>query len=155
MSLLFGNDKAEDEVEVGENQDQETSEDVGVETETSEDGEVKESYQARLRKRQIAAATIIKDVIAKAGIKLNAEEQAAMDLLGHASQRTGGFGTPVINKIFGDNLVVGAKATALDVFQKTGKGYAEIRQLLKKWAEKGITVEYDEASTSYVIKALA
>ena len=123
MSLLFGNDKAEDEVEVGENQDQETSEDVGVETETSEDGEVKESYQARLRKRQIAAATIIKDVIAKAGIKLNAEEQAAMDLLGHASQRTGGFGTPVINKIFGDNPVVGAKVTALDVFQKTGKGY--------------------------------
>ena len=157
MSLLFGNDKAEDEVEVGENQDQETSEDgeVETETETDEDGEVKESYQARLRKRQIAAATIIKDVIAKAGIKLNAEEQAAMDLLGHASQRTGGFGTPVINKIFGDNLVVGAKATTLDVFQKTGKGYAEIRQLLKKWAEKGITVEYDEASTSYVIKALA
>lgn len=155
MSLLFGNDKAEDEVEVGENQDQETSEDGEVETETDEDGEVKESYQARLRKRQIAAATIIKDVIAKAGIKLNAEEQAAMDLLGHASQRTGGFGTPVINKIFGDNLVVGAKATTLDVFQKTGKGYAEIRQLLKKWAEKGITVEYDEASTSYVIKALA
>ena len=81
MSLLFGNDKAEDEVEVDENQDQETSEDGEVETETDEtetetdeDGEVKESYQARLRKRQIAAATIIKDVIAKAGIKLNAEK---------------------------------------------------------------------------------
>ena len=154
MSLFSKDEVASDEAEIEVSADEGTTAAPTGEVEVTADGEPKESYQARLRKRQIAAATLIKGVIAKNNITLTAEEQAAMDLLAHASQRTGNFGTPVINKIFGDTLAVGAKVTAMDVFQKTGKGYAEIRQLIKKWAEKGITVVY-ETTTSYTITQLA
>ena len=40
------------------------------------------------------------------------------------------------------------------VFEATGKGFAEMRQLMKKWTEKqGVTVAYDDKTKSYEIKA--
>ena len=61
------------------------------------------------------------------------------------------FGKPVIYKLFGDAPKKGAKITALDVFQNTGKGFAEMRQLMKKWDKAGYTVTYDDKSQSYVL----
>ena len=62
-----------------------------------------------------------------------------------------GFGKPVIYKIFGDKPAKGAKITATEIFEKTGKGFAEMRQLMKKWAKAGITVNYDEKAKAYVL----
>ena len=61
------------------------------------------------------------------------------------------FGKPVIYKIFGDTPKKGAKITATAVFENTGKGFAEMRQLMKKWSKNGITVNFDEKSKSYVL----
>lgn len=61
------------------------------------------------------------------------------------------FGKPVIYKIFGDSPKKGAKVTATAIFESTGKGFAEMRQLMKKWAKAGTTVKFDEASKSYVL----
>lgn len=61
------------------------------------------------------------------------------------------FGKPVIYKIFGDSPKKGAKITAVAVFENTGKGFAEMRQLMKKWAKSNINVKFDEASKSYIL----
>lgn len=61
------------------------------------------------------------------------------------------FGKPVIYKLFGDAPKKGAKITAMKVFEDTGKGFAEMRQLMKKWAKQDINVKFDEASKSYIL----
>ena len=61
------------------------------------------------------------------------------------------FGKPVIYKLFGDSPKKGSKITAMKVFEDTGKGFAEMRQLIKKWAKNDIVVKFDEASKSYVL----
>ena len=61
------------------------------------------------------------------------------------------FGKPVIYKLFGDTPKKGASITAMKVFEDTGKGFAEMRQLIKKWAKNSIVVKFDEAKKSYVL----
>ncbi len=61
------------------------------------------------------------------------------------------FGKPVIYKIFGDTPKKGAKITATEIFENTGKGFAEMRQLMKKWAKNNIVVKFDEAKKAYVL----
>lgn len=70
--------------------------------------------------------------------------------------REGGFaaGPSVFTQLFGDTPKVGAKVTALDMFTKTHKGYGDMRKLIKKWAEKGTVVEFDETKQEYVLKAV-
>jgi hypothetical protein len=62
--------------------------------------------------------------------------------------RTGGgfAGTPVLNKLFGDNPEVGMKLTIRDVFDKTMKGMTQMNGLMRKWAEKGVVVQYTHNS---------
>ena len=66
---------------------------------------------------------------------------------------TGGsvFGKPVIYKLFGDTPKKGASITAMKVFEDTGKGFAEMRQLIKKWAKSDIVVKFDESKKAYVL----
>ena len=61
------------------------------------------------------------------------------------------FGKPVIYKLFGDTPKKGASITAIKVFEDTGKGFAEMRQLIKKWAKNSIVVKFDEAKKAYVL----
>ena len=63
------------------------------------------------------------------------------------------FGKPVLYKIFGDAPKKGAKVTAMKIFEDTGKGFAEMRQLVKKWEKAGTIVKFDEASKSYVLES--
>lgn len=70
-----------------------------------------------------------------------------------ASTGASTFGKPVLYKLFGNTPKVGDKITAMKIFEDTGKGFSEMRQLMKKWEKQGITVAFDEASKSYVIKA--
>ena len=112
-------------------------------------------YQKRQREHQYKAACAIRDFIKAQGITLPADLQAEMDFLTKekkASAAGSAFGKPVLYKIFGNTPKKGDSVTALKVFEETGKGFAEMRQLMKKWAEKqNVTVKYDEAKKAYVV----
>lgn len=108
-------------------------------------------YQKRKREERVKAAETIQAVIQKAGLKLTEEEQAAMDVLlakpKEGAARIGG--KPIIYKMFGDAPKKGDTVNATDMFLRTGKGYAEIKSHIKKWAEKGITVVFDEKAKAF------
>lgn len=112
-------------------------------------------YQKRQREHQYKAACAIRDFIKAQGIKLPEDLQAEMDFLTKekkASAAGSTFGKPVLYKIFGATPKKGDSVTALKVFEETGKGFAEMRSLMKKWAEKqNVTVKYDEVKKAYVV----
>ena len=112
-------------------------------------------YQKKARAKRLASAQLIKDELTSKHIELSAEGKAALEYLCGARQASSNFGTPVFTKLFGESPKVGDKATALKVFETTGKGFAEMRKLMKQWKEKNNhIVEFDESSKSYVIKSL-
>lgn len=83
---------------------------------------------------------------AAAWFKQKAEGRVA----GHGGKA---MGKPAFYKIFGDTPKIGDKITALKVFESTGKGFSEMRSLMKKWETKqGITVSYDEKTKEYKIE---
>ena len=111
-------------------------------------------YQKRQREHQYKAACAIRDFIKSQGITLPEDLQAEMDFLTKERKVAAGsaFGKPVLYKIFGNTPKKGDSVTALKVFEETGKGFAEMRSLMKKWAEKqNVTVKYDEAKKAYVV----
>ena len=111
-------------------------------------------YQKRQREHQYKAACAIRDFIKAQGITLPEGLQAEMDFLTKEKKTATGsaFGKPVLYKIFGNTPKKGDSVTALKVFEETGKGFAEMRSLMKKWAEKqNVTVKYDEAKKAYVV----
>lgn len=111
-------------------------------------------YQKRQREHQFKAACAIRDFIKAQGITLPEDLQAEMDFLTKEKKAAAGsiFGKPVLYKIFGNTPKKGDSVTALKVFEETGKGFAEMRSLMKKWAEKqNVTVKYDEKAKSYII----
>lgn len=112
-------------------------------------------YQKRQREHQYKAACAIRDFIKGLKVEVPADIQAEMDFLTKekkASAAGSAFGKPVLYKIFGNTPKKGDSVTALKVFEETGKGFAEMRSLMKKWAEKqNVTVKYDEVKKSYVV----
>jgi hypothetical protein len=114
-------------------------------------------YQKKARAKALASAQLLKKELSDKKVVLSPEAQEALAYLckeGRAVGGSGVFGKPVIYKLFGDEPKVGAKITATKVFEETGKGFAEMRQLMKKWKEKsGVEVIYDADSKSYVLKA--
>lgn len=115
-------------------------------------------YQKKQRELTRKYGKIVKDFIDQQK-NVPAEVKEASDWLGrevgtHSSMGGGAFGKPVFYQLFGDAPKVGDKITALDVFNKTDKGYSDMRQLMKKWKEKqNIVVELDEKSKTYIIKS--
>lgn len=93
----------------------------------------------------------------KAYFKGNVPEELKEVVAFFAKEKKAGtgasFGKPVIYKLFGDAPKKGAKITAIQVFENTGKGFAEMRQLMKKWSKTGIEVKYDEAAKAYVLES--
>lgn len=114
-------------------------------------------YQKRARAKALESAQLLKKELGDKKVQLSPEASAALSYLCKEGRSAGSavFGQPVFNKLFGDAPKVGDKITALKVFETSGKGFAEMRQLMKKWKEKqNIEVIYDEASKSYTIKAM-
>ena len=72
---------------------------------------------------------------------------------------TGFNGTSVFVTVFGANPKVGDKVTLEDIFKKTLKGKASFDAVVKRWAEKGIVIEYHEdkdiLKSTYTIKELS
>lgn len=111
-------------------------------------------YQKRQREHQYKAACAIRDFIKAQGITLPEDLQAEMDFLTKEKKTAAGsvFGKPVLYKIFGNTPKKGDSVTALKVFEETGKGFAEMRSLMKKWVEKqNVTVKYDEQKKAYIV----
>lgn len=111
-------------------------------------------YQKRARAKALESATLIRDELKKKNIELSDQGKEALAYLCKEGRVSGGgaFGTPVLYKIFGNTPKKGDKVTALKVFETTGKGFAEMRKLMKQWEEKSkVIVKYDEASKSYIV----
>lgn len=112
----------------------------------------KSNSEYQKRQRQLAAqyGKQLKDYF---GDKVPEELKEAVAFFAKEKKAGTGaaFGKPVIYKIFGDSPKKGAKITATAVFENTGKGFAEMRQLMKKWAKNNIVVKFDEASKSYIL----
>lgn len=114
-------------------------------------------YQKKAREKARASALLLKKELGDKKVQLSPEASEALSYLCKEGRSAGSvaFGQPVFNKLFGDSPKVGDKITALKVFETSGKGFAEMRQLMKKWKEKQhIEVAYDEAVKSYIIKAM-
>lgn len=114
-------------------------------------------YQKRARAKALESAQLLKKELGDKKVQLSPEATAALAYLCKEGRAAGSavFGQPVFNKLFGDAPKVGDKITALKVFETSGKGFAEMRQLMKKWKEKqNIEVVYEDASKSYTIKAM-
>lgn len=112
-------------------------------------------YQKKQRELLAANGKIVNDYI-KTLKNVPQDVVDAAAWLGREKKAATGsstFGKPVIYKLFGNTPKVGDKITALKVFEDTGKGFSEMRQLMKKWEKQGITVAFDDASKAYVIKA--
>lgn len=117
-----------------------------------------QSYGARQRAKQIEAAEKVRDYLKEKGVDL-APIQESMDILLRTPKPTkekvgGGAGqTPVLYKMFGDAPKKGDTVTAEQMFMRTFKGFQEIRQQIKKWAQKGIDVEYKSEEKIFVLNS--
>lgn len=108
-------------------------------------------YQKRQRELAAKYGKQLKDFY---GDKVPEEIKDAVAFFAREKKAAAGgsaFGKPVIYKLFGDTPKKGASITAMKVFEDTGKGFAEMRQLIKKWAKNSIVVKFDEAKKSYVL----
>lgn len=124
---------------------------VGQETAVEVEGTTEkvagQSYGARQRAKQIEAAQKVKEYLEEKGVDLEPIKEQ-MDILLRVKKEAAAKGPkgtaqkPVLYKLFGDAPKVGDTVTAADMFARTFKGFQEMRQLMKKWAAKGIDVEY-------------
>lgn len=119
-------------------------------------------YQKRQREKALASANILKALIEEKKIELNAEQQEALDFLCRVKKpREGGVGAgpSIFEKLFGAEPKVGTVIGAYDMLKKTGKGFADMNKLIKKWAEEDskrpftATVEFNEEKLEYTLKA--
>ena len=111
------------------------------------------AYQKKQKEARYQAALLIQAAIKRGNVTLTSDETKALELLtkkpGSGSAHS--FGKPIIYRLFGDMPKVGNKVTALEVFEKTGKGFQEIKQQIRKWQEKGTEVSYDTTSKTYTL----
>lgn len=119
-------------------------------------------YQKKARARALAAATLLDKTLtaeqkAAKGEGEFATVQDALNVLLKVRQPSQGAvagQTPVFTKMFGESPKAGDKVGAYDMLKRTGKGFNDINKLIKKWAEQGTVVEFDEAKLEYTLKSI-
>lgn len=122
-----------------------------VATEATPKKKSNSEYQKRQRELAAKYGKQLKDFY---GDKVPEEIKEAVAFFAREKKAAAGgsaFGKPVIYKLFGNTPKKGASITAMKVFEDTGKGFAEMRQLIKKWAKNNIVVKFDEGKKSYVL----
>jgi len=114
------------------------------------------AYQKKQKELRYQAALTIQAALKRGNVQLTSEEQKALELLTRApgSGVAHSFGKPIIYRLFGDQPKIGNKVTALEVFERTGKGFQEIKQQIRKWGEKGTKVVYDTTTKTYTLMEL-
>lgn len=118
------------------------------------DGEKKMGRNAQKRRQILEDATLVKNAIEKANLKLDSATQAALDRLAAPIGAFGGQREDNIAKLFGTPIKAGAKVTPIDAFNKLGYGFADMRKLIKKGEDKGIVITYDSNAKEYVVKSV-
>ena len=123
--------------------------------------EAAKRFAANKKKRQEearkAAETLEKELKGK-GLyeKLSQASKDFISSIINPVSHTGFNGTSVFVTVFGANPKVGDKVTLEDIFKKTLKGKASFDAVVKRWAEKGIVIEYHEdkdiLKSTYTIK---
>lgn len=126
--------------------------------------EAAKRFAANKKKRQEearkAAETLEKELKDK-GLydKLSQASKDFLSISSNPVSHTGFNGTSVFVTVFGANPKVGDKVTLEDIFKKTLKGKASFDVIVKRWAEKGIVIEYHEdkdiLKSTYTIKELS
>ena len=109
--------------------------------------------RARAKARKAEKAAAIKKIVDYLKEHPVDAIKAEVELLSKAPVRASGFAPAFTSAdLFGEDAKSGAKISALEVFKKFKKGYPEMRKYIKKWAEKGVTVELNPATQEYVLK---
>lgn len=115
-------------------------------------------YQKKARERALQAARTVTDFITKNVKEVPENVKEALDVLNRVRKgREGGVAgqTPIFNKMFGEDPKVGTVVSAYDMLKRTGKGFADINKAIKKWAEQGTVVEFNEEKLEYKLTKLA
>ena len=103
----------------------------------------KAERKARAKERKAAKAEALKRVLDY--LKAHEVKELAKDveLLTTKAVSAGGFAPGLTPEVLFGEVKVGAKVSAIDVFTKHKKGYPEMRKYIKKWAEKGYLIKYN------------
>lgn len=121
----------------------------------------KASRQKKI-KEQFDAAQSLRKELESQGIfdKLSAKSKGlVLQLCKDPAVKAVSTQSTTFSKLFGPTPKVGDKVTLIEAFNRTDKGKASINIELKRWAQKGIIVDFVEDSSNtknstYVIKAL-
>lgn len=122
-------------------------------------GEKKESYWKRAAERSRQEKKTIIAFLEACGKPLSDDVKAIVEGWKNPARPGIAFGEPFFNKVFGAEPKVGDKVTLQDVFNKTAQGSGKMHSSIKRWAEKGIVVDYipdekEPVKSVYVIKEM-
>lgn len=118
-----------------------------------------ENKKKRQEEARKAAETLEKELKDK-GLyeKLSQASKDFLSSIINPVSHTGFNGTSVFVVTFGANPKVGDRVSLEDIFKRTLKGKASFDAVVKRWAEKGIVIEYHEdkdiLKSTYTIKEL-
>ena len=115
-------------------------------------------YQKKARERALKAAQTVSDFIHKNVKEIPQDVAEALDVLNRVRKPSGNSvagQTSVFEKLFGAEPKVGTVIGAYEMLKKTGKGFGDMNKLIKKWAEKGTVVEFNEEKLEYKLVKLA
>jgi hypothetical protein len=116
-------------------------------------------YQKKMKAKQREGA---QRILANPDYKFDAVDKAFLEWLNKepGTRDSGGFGTPIFNKLYGTEPKVGDSITLQFVFDTCYKGKGQMDSLMKKWREKnGVEIDFvfnkeKPALSTYTIKAL-
>lgn len=116
--------------------------------------EKKESYNTRVARKRRECAQRLVEIIKANNIVLSPEDQEKADYLTRDNNvgRPSTFGKPLFFRIFGDKPELKQSVPSLEIFDRLGKGAAEMRGLMRKWKDTlHVNVSYDVDKKSYTI----
>lgn len=111
----------------------------------------KVSYSVLQKQRREAAYNAVQSLIARTGAVPTEEEKTAIEALkglprGRALQKD------MLFQIFGDTVSEGMSVSALDIFQRFGKGGCEMKSLCRKWSKQlNVLVVFDADKSIYTV----
>lgn len=115
-------------------------------------------YHRKVVERQNKAATTIKEWIATLDPNLVTDKvKEAVSVICKEKRISSNPGTAkrgkdsLLETLF-EKIEVGQEVDALTVFEKTGKGIGEMKNLIKR--TKGVTIEYDSEAKKYRITSI-